>query len=239
MSSDSDVSEEEQLIPPEQSVQKGVRRTLTLLDGVTMIVGVMIGSGIFISPASVLVNSGSVGFSLIVWSVGGVIALSASLCYVELGTMITKSGGDYTYIKEGFGEIPAFLFTFVYTFITRPSGAAIVVTTFGEYISEPFLEVGCKEESKAVVVKLLAALCLGKCGRGKFHERVIILLHLPQVAIPTLEIMRLRKHYYKTLTETSYFICKSTLNKKGSFPLNIASVNVTKSAVSCRFGHIY
>ena len=60
MSSDSDVSEEEQLIPLEQSVQKGVRRTLTLLDGVTMIVGVMIGSGIFISPASVLVNSGSV-----------------------------------------------------------------------------------------------------------------------------------------------------------------------------------
>ena len=213
MSSDSDVSEEEQLIPPEPNAQ-GVQRTLTLLDGVTMIVGVMIGSGIFISPASVLVNSGSVGFSLIVWAVGGVIAVSASLCYVELGTMIPKSGGDYTYIKEGFGEIPAFLFTFVYTFITRPSGAAIVVTTFGEYISEPFLEVGCKEESKAVVVKLLAALCLGKCGRAKFHEKVIILLHLPQVVIPTLDIMRLRKHYYDTLTETLCFMCKFTLHKK-------------------------
>lgn len=213
MSSDSDVSEEEQLIPPEPNAQ-GVQRTLTLLDGVTMIVGVMIGSGIFISPASVLVNSGSVGFSLIVWAVGGVIAVSASLCYVELGTMIPKSGGDYTYIKEGFGEIPAFLFTFVYTFITRPSGAAIVVTTFGEYISEPFLEVGCKEESKAVVVKLLAALCLGKCGRAKFHEKVIILLHLPQVVIPTLDIMRLRKHYYDTLTETLCFMCKLTLHKK-------------------------
>ena len=213
MSSDSDVSEEEQLIPPEPNAQ-GVQRTLTLLDGVTMIVGVMIGSGIFISPASVLVNSGSVGFSLIVWAVGGVIAVSASLCYVELGTMIPKSGGDYTYIKEGFGEIPAFLFTFVYTFITRPSGAAIVVTTFGEYISEPFLEVGCKEESKAVVVKLLAALCLGKCGRAKFHEKVIILLHLPQVVIPTLDIMRLRKHYYDTLTKTLCFMCKLTLHKK-------------------------
>lgn len=213
MSSDSDVSEEEQLIPPEPNAQ-GVQRTLTLLDGVTMIVGVMIGSGIFISPASVLVNSGSVGFSLTVWAVGGVIAVSASLCYVELGTMIPKSGGDYTYIKEGFGEIPAFLFTFVYTFITRPSGAAIVVTTFGEYISEPFLEVGCKEESKAVVVKLLAALCLGKCGRAKFHEKVIILLHLPQVVIPTLDMMRLRKHYYDTLTETLCFMCKLTLHKK-------------------------
>ena len=133
-----------------------------------MIVGVMIGSGIFISPASVLVNSGSAGFSLIVWGIGGVIVLSASLCYVELGTMIPKSGGDYTYIKEGFGGMPAFLFNFVYTFITRPSGAAIVVTTFGEYISEPFLGVGCTEGSKAVVVKLLAALCLGKCGWGFF-----------------------------------------------------------------------
>lgn len=163
MSSDSDASEEEQLISPKPNVQ-GVQRTLTLLDGVTMIVGVMIGSGIFISPASVLVNSGSAGFSLIVWGIGGVIALSASLCYVELGTMIPKSGGDYTYIKEGFGGMPAFFFNFVYTFITRPSGAAIVVTTFGEYISQPFLGVGCTEGTKAVVVKLLAALCLGKCG---------------------------------------------------------------------------
>ena len=213
MSSDSDASEEEQLIPPEPNVE-GVQRTLTLLDGLTMIVGVMIGSGIFISPASVLVNSGSVGFSLIVWVIGGVIALSASLCYVELGTMIPKSGGDYTYIKEGFGGMPAFLFTFVYTFITRPSGAAIVVTTFGEYISEPFLEVGCTEESKAVVVKLLAALCLGKCGRGKFHERVIIPLHLPEVAIPTLDIMRLGQHYYEIITQTLFFICKLTLHKQ-------------------------
>ena len=151
----------EDLIPKEPPVVT-LEPTLTLLDGVMIIVGVMIGSGIFISPASVLVKAGSVGFSLIAWVGSGIIALFASLCYVELGTMIPKSGGEYTYLNESFGEIFAFVFNFANNIMIKPAMIAIIILTFGEYLVEPFITVGCSPEIRSTIVKLLAALCLGK-----------------------------------------------------------------------------
>lgn len=60
----------------------------------SLIVGTMIGSGVFASPGAVLLHSGSVGLSLLVWVLAGVIALLGSLCYCELGTCIPESGGE-------------------------------------------------------------------------------------------------------------------------------------------------
>ena len=69
-------------------------KSLTLLGGVSLIMGTMIGSGIFASPGSVLLHAGSVGTSLLAWFFAGLIALLGSLCYAELGTMIPSSGGE-------------------------------------------------------------------------------------------------------------------------------------------------
>ncbi|XP_034036910.1 cystine/glutamate transporter [Thalassophryne amazonica] len=115
----------------------GLKKKVGLLRGISIIVGIMIGAGIFISPKGILKNSGSVGMSLVVWIACGVLSLFGSLCYAELGTCITKSGGHYTYLLEAFGPKMAFMRLWVDLIAIRPAGYAVISLAFGQYILEP------------------------------------------------------------------------------------------------------
>lgn len=87
-----------------------LKKQLGLLEGVAIILGIILGSGIFISPKGVIQEVEAVGTSLLVWIICGLLSMIGSLCYAELGTCIPKSGGDYIYIFEAFGSLPAFLY---------------------------------------------------------------------------------------------------------------------------------
>lgn len=80
---------------------------------------------------------------------------------VELGTMIHKSGGDYAYIHEAYGGIPAFLYVWLSVLIMKPSGAAIMSLTCAEYIMAPFFEDGCGRAPE-MVRKMVAAFVIRK-----------------------------------------------------------------------------
>lgn len=140
----------------------GMKRNVTLLGAVSIIVGTIIGSGIFASPAIVIIKSGSVGMALTIWCLCGCVSMLMSLCYIELGIMIPKSGAEYIYLKESFGELAAFLFSFSQCIVLKPASLAIVGITFGEYIVTAVLGSTCSEDEKTIIVKLLAAFCLGK-----------------------------------------------------------------------------
>lgn len=101
----------------------------------------------------------SVAASLLIWLVSGLLSTLGALCYAELGTSITRSGGDYAYIYAAFGPLPAFLRMWIALLIIRPTTQAIVALTFGHYVVKPFYP-ECEPPEQAV--KLLAAVCLCK-----------------------------------------------------------------------------
>ncbi|XP_034382238.1 cystine/glutamate transporter [Cyclopterus lumpus] len=116
-----------------------LRRTIGLLPAMCLIIGTVVGSGIFIAPKGVLANSGgSVGLSLLVWVLCGVLSLLGAMCYAELGTTFTKSGGHYIYLLETLGPLPAFLRLWIEGLFIRPAVSCTVALAFGRYVVEPF-----------------------------------------------------------------------------------------------------
>lgn len=109
-------------------------KSLTYLNGLALVVGLIIGSGIFSSPAQVNSNAGSPGAALIVWVVAGVLAWTGAASYAELGGAIPLNGGAQVYLSKIFGEWAGFLFTWCAVCVLKPGSAAIIAIIFGEYM---------------------------------------------------------------------------------------------------------
>ncbi|XP_025199652.1 b(0,+)-type amino acid transporter 1 [Melanaphis sacchari] len=134
-----------------------LERRVGLFSGVALIVGTMIGSGIFVSPTGLLIRTGSIGLSFVIWATCGVMSLLGALAYAELGTMNPSSGAEYAYLMDAFGPMPAFLFSWISTLILKPSQVAIICLSFAKYAVEAFVdECGSSE----YIVKIVAVLSI-------------------------------------------------------------------------------
>ncbi|CAF3398829.1 unnamed protein product [Rotaria sp. Silwood1] len=152
-----------------------LKRHLGLFSGVCFIVGIIIGSGIFISPKGVLAGTHSVGLCLIVWAACGLLALLGALCYAEIGTVIPRNGAEvasgifevllmnhliWIYspigigsVHERTGDILAYLFNWTNASILRPASVAVLAITFSRYFLLGIMD-DCGPPSE--LVKILA-----------------------------------------------------------------------------------
>ena len=125
---------------------------------VSYIVGNIVGSGIFIIPAFVVQNTGSVGLSLLVWLLSALIAIIGAFCYVELGTRIRRSGGDFAYLCHVKWNAAAFAFMACGCILTFPLTLAIQAESFAEFLLQGLrLDLNCYSP----LVRLLARKCIG------------------------------------------------------------------------------
>ena len=132
-----------------------LQRNLTVWGGIALVVGTMIGSGIFVSPTGILKESGSVGSrfakvsyrrliicSLIIWVITGGISTLCALCYIELGLLVDATGAEYSYCNDAYGSLIGFLVGWTLIIMAKPAGLAVMVTAFADYTSAPFYP-GC------------------------------------------------------------------------------------------------
>jgi len=154
----------------------GLARRLGVFDATMLVMGGIIGAGIFVNPAEVARHVSTPFLIVGVWVAGGLVALAASFIYAELAARRPEVGGQYAYLRDAYGPMPAFLYGWALLLVIQSGGMAAVAITFARY----FLElVPMPLAEGAVAVITLAALtvvnCLGVRSGSNVQSALMVL----------------------------------------------------------------
>ncbi|KZV90230.1 hypothetical protein EXIGLDRAFT_740819 [Exidia glandulosa HHB12029] len=122
----------------ERSADAPAEKTVGLIKGIGLVVGLQIGSGIFSSPGVVAANVNSVGAALSVWAAGGLLAWSGASSFAELGSAIPLNGGAQAYLAYAYNPLVSYLYAWTAISTLKPGGNAIIALIFGEYMNRLF-----------------------------------------------------------------------------------------------------
>src|SRR5438552_4690396 len=109
-------------------------RALGPVDATMIVMGSMIGSGIFITSAESARLIGAPGWLLLAWAVGGVITITGALCCSELATMMPRAGGTYVFLREAYGPMVGFLFGWTLFLVIQTGTIAAVAIAFAKFL---------------------------------------------------------------------------------------------------------
>ncbi|HKZ74755.1 MAG TPA: amino acid permease [Steroidobacteraceae bacterium] len=112
-----------------------LRRDLTLVHGIAIVVGITIGTGVFLKSAPMAQAVGSPGLVMAAWAVAGLVATLGALCFAELGTLIPRAGGEYLYLRTAFGDLPGFLYVCM-SFIIGAASLAAYGAAFSIFLAD-------------------------------------------------------------------------------------------------------
>ncbi|HET9131755.1 MAG TPA: amino acid permease, partial [Terriglobia bacterium] len=113
--------------------EREFKRGLGLLDSVMIVVGIMIGSGIFIVSADIARTVGSPGLLLLVWLITGILTLIAALSYGELAAMMPHAGGQYVFLREAYNPLVGFLYGWTFFMVIQTGTIAAVAVAFAKF----------------------------------------------------------------------------------------------------------
>jgi len=147
----------------------GLARRLGLFDATMLVMGGIIGSGIFVTPAEVARHVTTPLLIVGVWVLGGLVALAASFIYAELAARRPEVGGQYAYLRDAYGPMPAFLYGWALLLVIQSGGMAAVAITFARYFAD-LVQIPLPDS--AVAVGVLALLTLINCMGVKSGSNV-------------------------------------------------------------------
>jgi len=154
----------------------GLVRRLGAFDATMLVMGGIIGAGIFVNPAEVARHVQTPGLIVGVWALGGLIAMAGALVYAELADRRPEVGGQYAYLRDAYGQTPAFLYGWSLLLVIQSGGMAAVAITFARYFLDltgwPLAEGAI---AAAVLLLLTAINCLGVRIGGTLQSGLMVL----------------------------------------------------------------
>jgi amino acid transporter len=215
-----------------------LKRSLSFFDSWAIVVGIIIGSGIFSSPGLALSHAGSPGLDLVAWAVSGCLVMITAQGYFELGMMMPGAGGDYEYLNRAYGKVVAFSFAFFNFFISKSGSQAIIATIFGRYVERIIFnntstttindEEGESFTTKVCAVSLIIFITLVNCAGIKESTKL-------QNALTILKIILVIFLFIVSLIYAinSSSTMESNLSFKTSFNGSNGILNFGSAMVAC------
>ena len=159
-------------------------RRLTLFDGIMVVVGGIIGAGIFLNPAIVAQRVTTSGLILAVWALGGAIALLGALCFGELGSRRPDAGGGYVYLREAFGPLFGFLYGWMMLLVSATGAIAALAVTFARYtVDVAAMSEGWVKPVAVGAIVLLTGINYFGVRPGSITQNIFTVLKLAALAV--------------------------------------------------------
>jgi basic amino acid/polyamine antiporter, APA family len=170
--------------PPPHDRSPGYAPRLGLFSATMMVVGGIIGSGIFLNPAIVAARIRTAGLTLAVWVMGGIIALIGALVYAELGARRPVAGGGYVYLRDAYGRLPAFLYAWTLLLVIATGAIAAVAVTFASYTATLLgLGPGARVPLAVAAIVVLSSINYVGVKPGAVTQNGLTLMKLAALAV--------------------------------------------------------
>jgi amino acid transporter len=149
------------------------RQTLSLVDGLVIVVGMVVGTGIFATPSMVAQFAGSSFSYLALWLLGGALALVGALCYAELATAFPHAGGEYHFLSRAYGRGCALMFAWARCTVIQTGAIALVAFVYGDY-AQGIVPLGAEGPAihAALIIVIFTAINIAGTMQGKRAQQI-------------------------------------------------------------------